>query len=364
MSDVSVRFSGEVADFSLNVSFTIPGRGVTALFGQSGCGKTTVLRCLAGLERIEKGYLTIGQDVWQDETTFLPPHKRAVGYVFQEANLFDHLSVRGNLEFGQKRLKGKQGISLNEVVDLLGLNRLLDRHPQNLSGGERQRVAIGRALLSAPDILLMDEPLSALDRFSKDEIIPYLEKLSDVLSIPVVFISHDTDEVERLADYMVLMEQGKVRTSGPLLDVLSDPSLFIAKSAKTASVLEAEVVDYDETDELTTLQIDGANLFVPGRVGAIGHLCRVRIPATDISLAHDKPSRTTILNILQARIEDIHPIDGAQVNLVLVLAPNYRRRMIARITKRSLAAFDFQVGQSVYAQVKGVSMVERRGRLS
>jgi len=360
MGDISVCFAAMLDDFDLDVAFDIPAHGVTALFGQSGCGKTTVLRCLAGLQYIENGYLRIGNQIWQDEKTFLPAHKRAVGYVFQEANLFDHLSVQGNLQFGLKRTKNHKGEKFDDVVHLLGLRDLLERHPHNLSGGERQRVAIARALLSAPDILLMDEPLSALDRFSKDEIIPYLEKLSDVLSIPIVFISHDTDEVERLADHMVLMERGRIRANAPLLDVLCDPTLFIAKSAKTASILQGCITSFDTQDHLSTLDIGGADLCVPGVVGQVGDLCRLRIAATDVSLAVEKPSKTTILNVLEARIEDIHMIDGAQVNIVLSIGMHKRGVLIARITKRSLKSFGFQVGQPVYAQVKGVSMVERR----
>lgn len=360
MSNISVRFSGKLDEFDLDVAFDIPGQGVTALFGQSGCGKTTVLRCLAGLEHVENGYLRIGDHIWQDEHTFVPAHKRAVGYVFQDANLFDHLSVKGNLQFALKRRHKGTGVSFDDVVDLLGLSGLLDRHPENLSGGERQRVAIARALLSTPEILLMDEPLSALDRFSKDEIIPYLEKLSDVLSIPVVFITHDTDEVERLADHMVLMEQGRIRANGPLLDVLSDPTLFIAKSAKTASVLEGRISAFDQEDQLSALDIGGADLFVSGYVGHVGDVRRLRIAATDVSLAVDKPSKTTILNVLEARINDIHVIDGARVNIVLSIGDCSQSRLIARITMRSLKSFDFQIGQPVYAQVKGVSMVERR----
>ncbi|WP_135076330.1 molybdenum ABC transporter ATP-binding protein [Terasakiella sp. SH-1] len=362
MSKISARFQTQLDQFALDVDVHIPEKGVTALFGQSGCGKTTVLRCLAGLHRVETGFLQVGEEVWQDDHTFVPPHKRAIGYVFQDANLFDHLSVKGNLRFGYKRAKTQQdGLDFDEVVNLLGLTSLLERSPSHLSGGERQRVAIARALLNAPKMLLMDEPLSALDRFSKDEIIPYLEKLNDVLSIPIVFISHDTDEVERLADHMILMEKGQVRANGPLLDILADPSLFIAKSSKTASVFEAVIEGFESQDQLSTLRLSGAQLLVPGYVGEIGEKRRVRILATDVSLAVEKPSKTTILNVLQANICDIHAVDEARVNIVLCLGEEMQARLIARITTRSLHSFGFEVGQTVYAQVKGVSMVKRRG---
>jgi molybdate transport system ATP-binding protein len=357
---IEASFKGQLGDFTLDAQFTLPSRGVTALFGQSGCGKTTLLRCMAGLTRLRDGYLRVGDETWQDGRQMLPPHKRAVGYVFQEASLFAHLSVRSNLDFARKRARdGGQGPQFDDVVSLLGLRPLLERSPADLSGGERQRVAIGRALLSAPRILLMDEPLSGLDRISKDEIIPYLERLHDQLDIPILLISHDTDEVERLADHLLLMEDGQIQSAGPLLDMLADPTLFIAKSRKTASVLEATVTSFDDKDQLTTLDIAGLPLWVPGFVGASGQKRRVRIAATDVSLARDKPSRTTILNVLPACIVDIHPLDSGRVNVVLGLDNPDGPRVIARISLRSFNSFGFETGQRVYAQVKGVSMVER-----
>lgn len=354
---ITARFNGQFDDFHLDAQFSLNMHGVSALFGQSGCGKTTVLRCLAGLERVANGYLMVDGEVWQDDKTFVPPHKRSIGYVFQDANLFDHLDVKGNVLFGQKRTRDQRGPQLCDISGLMGIDHLLDRPVRTLSGGERQRVAIARALLSSPRLLLMDEPLSALDRFSKGEIIPYLEKMHEALSIPVVYISHDSQEVERLADYMLLMEKGRVTKSGPLLDMLADPKLFIAKSSKTASVLEAEVVAFDEDDHLSTLQVADKTLYVPGFVAPLGERRRVRILATDVSLAREKPSQTTILNVFESRIVEIAAIDEARVNVVLEMG---QAKLIARITTRSLRKFEFDVGQTVYAQVKGVSMVERR----
>ncbi|WP_028879360.1 molybdenum ABC transporter ATP-binding protein [Terasakiella pusilla] len=354
---ITARFKGQFDDFHLDAEFSLNMQGVSALFGQSGCGKTTVLRCLAGLERVADGHLLVDGEVWQDDRTFLPPHKRPIGYVFQDANLFDHLDVKGNVLFAQKRTRDQRGPQLSDISGLMGIDHLLDRPVRTLSGGERQRVAIARALLSSPRLLLMDEPLSALDRFSKDEIIPYLEKMHEALSIPVVYISHDSQEVERLADYMLLMEKGRVTQSGPLLDMLADPKLFIAKSSKTASVLEAEVAAFDDADHLSTLQVADKTLYVPGFVAPIGERRRVRILATDVSLAREKPSQTTILNVFDSKIVEIAAIDEARVNVVLEMG---QAKLIARITTRSLRKFDFQVGQTVYAQVKGVSMVERR----
>ena len=359
--DIVAHFSGGLESFDLSTEFTLPGRGVTALFGRSGCGKTTVLRCLAGLSRLEQGFLSVKGQVWQDMKTFVPTHKRPVGFVFQDASLFAHLSVKDNLIFGQKRMKSNGHISkLDDIVSLLGLEQLLSRSVHNLSGGERQRIAIGRALLSGPELLLMDEPLAALDNFSKDEIIPYLDRLFKNLDIPMIFVSHDTKEVERLADNMVLMEQGRVVSCGPLIEVLSDPTLFIAQGPKTSSVIEVEVISFSETDRITEVRVEGGTLQVPGKLGEIGSNHRISIAANDVSLAKEKPSETTILNVLPARILDIHLLDEARSNLLLSIGHEKDKsstKFLARITQRSLRKFDFSIGQCIYAQVKSVSMV-------
>ena len=260
---------------------------MTALFGPSGCGKTTVLRCIAGLLRIN-GVCEIDGEVWQDENgAFLPTHKRPLGYVFQEASLFQHLSVRRNLLFGAPRKdRGnvKDAIVFDEVVELLGIERLLDRSPRNLSGGERQRVAIGRALLSQPKLLLMDEPLSALDRATKNEILPFLERLRDRLDLPVVYITHDIAEVERLADQMVLMEKGRVIGFGPLEELQSDPSLPLAAARDAAVSLDGIVQASDEAYGLVTLKVRGGSLTAPAppaagwRAAAHSRHCRRREP--------------------------------------------------------------------------------------
>ncbi len=239
MSEIRARFAGRLGSFDFDVGFVAPGRGVTALFGPSGCGKTTALRCIAGLERIA-GEFALGDEIWQDAARFVPPHRRAVGYVFQEASLFPHLSVTGNLTFGQRRAADR-GVALAEVVSLLGLGGLLDRAPGRLSGGERQRVAIGRALLSQPRLLLMDEPLSALDRDGKSEILVYLERLHDVLSIPVIYVTHDMGEVERLADHLVLLERGRVIGAGDLHVMLAAGDLPLSRRPGAAAVIEGRL---------------------------------------------------------------------------------------------------------------------------
>jgi molybdate transport system ATP-binding protein len=256
--------------FKLDVAFEVPMRGITALFGPSGCGKTTILRCVAGLNRVP-GRLVIGGEVWQDDAAgkFLSPHERPVGYVFQEASLFAHLSVRGNLLYGYRRALRRgahENTTFDEVVELLGIGPLIDRATGELSGGERQRIALGRALLAQPQLFLMDEPLSALDRMTKEEILPYLEKLRTSSSLPVFYVSHDMSEVERLADRMVLLNFGRVAAVGPLNELMTDPHLPIARSPQASTILEARVGSYSAEDGLTVLDIGGERLLVPRRI--------------------------------------------------------------------------------------------------
>ncbi len=309
---IRAEFRGTIGKFALDAGFTAPAKGVTALFGPSGCGKTTVLRCIAGLLRIN-GVCEIDGEVWQDENgAFLPTHKRPLGYVFQEASLFQHLSVRRNLLFGAPRhdSSGSKGaIVFDEVVELLGITRLLDRSPRNLSGGERQRVAIGRALLSQPKLLLMDEPLSALDRATKNEILPFLERLRDHLNLPVVYITHDIAEVERLADQMVLMEKGHVIGAGPLEELQSDPSLPLAAARDAAVSFNGIVQASDEAYGLVTLKIRGGMLTAPAPPAPVGERRRIRVIASDVSLTREPPAPSSILNVLPARVVSTKPVE-------------------------------------------------------
>jgi molybdate transport system ATP-binding protein len=359
---ISVRYAGTLGSFRLDVAFEVPMRGITALFGPSGCGKTTILRCVAGLTRLT-GRLTVGSEAWQDDATatFLKPHERPIGYVFQEASLFAHLSVRRNLLYGHGRaLKAGavEHIRLDDVVDLLGIGHLLDRATGALSGGERQRVALGRALLSQPRLLLMDEPLSALDRMTKEEILPYFEALHATLSIPALYVSHDISEIERLADHMVLLDAGRVLAAGPLGDLLTDSRLPIARSPQASTVLAAAVRAFDPQDALTALDVDGETLLVPRRVGDTGSTHRVRIAATDVSLSPDRPSLTTILNVVPVRVQAVEPLDAAQVNVVLGIGHrDGGQKLLARVTRRGLKVLGFGPGRDMYAQIKAVSLV-------
>jgi molybdate transport system ATP-binding protein len=364
---ISVSLSGMLGNFSLNAAFDVPARGVTSLFGPSGCGKTTVLRCLAGLQRLS-GRVIVDGDVWQDSQAgvFLPPHERHTGYVFQEASLFPHLSVADNLLYGARRVRRstvrQNGPSLDGVVDLLGIRHLLDRATTTLSGGERQRVAVGRALLSAPRVLLMDEPLSALDRMTKDELLPYFERLHEQLSLPILYISHDFAEVERLADTLVLMERGHVIANGALGELQTDPSLPLLSAHEATVVLEGRVESIDDHYALTTLTVPGARLTVSGRHGSVGEKRRLSIAASDVSLARSAPIDSTILNCLPARIVSIEGSrDAPQVSVILALGDGGRdNRIAARITRKSLEHLNFRAGDDVFAQIKSVALVAAR----
>jgi molybdate transport system ATP-binding protein len=362
---IVARFRGTLGAFVLDAAFEAPMRGVTAVFGPSGCGKTTVLRCVAGLQMLRDGYLSIGGEVWQDGADFRPPYERSIGYVFQEASLFPHLSVRRNLLYGHRRAvrRGTEAATrFDDVVALLGMQDLLDRSPLRLSGGERQRVAVGRALLAQPRLLLMDEPLAGLDRLSKDEILPYLEALHTGLSIPILYVSHDIAEVERLADHLVLMQAGHVVACGPLQEVQADPALPIARLREASVALDASVTDYDPEYGLTTLAIDGGTIVVPGQCGAPGTLQRVRVGASDVSLARQPPGPCTILNVLPARVAAAERHDAAQVNVVVRLGvAGQGARLLARITRKSWQALGVEPGDLVYAQVKSVALVAAGG---
>ena len=353
MSALSVAFRGQLGAFQLDTAFEAPLDGVTALFGPSGSGKTTILRAMAGLERLD-GRCALGPLVWQDRSHFVPTHRRGIGYVFQEASLFQHLSVRANLLYGYRRVRGEKAITFEAVVELLKLWKLLDRAPERLSGGERQRVSLGRALLSQPRLLLLDEPMSALDRGAREEILPYFETLHKAMGLPMVLVSHDIGEVERLASHLILIGNGRVTAEGPLNAMLTSSALPLHRHRDAASVLSAEIVSFDGEDELTELTLAGQRLLVSGRAGETGDIVRVRVMARDVSLSVEHSSRTTILNILPVVIDAIEPGLGPDATVTLALGG---QKLLARVTRRSVAALNLAAGQQVYAQIKGVSLL-------
>ena len=360
---IDIALKGTVGTFSLDAQFSAPAKGVTAVFGPSGCGKTTVARCIAGLKRLAGGFCGIDGEVWQDETTFRPPHLRPIGYVFQEASLFPHLSVKGNLLFGAPK-PAPAPIGFDEVVELLGIAHLLTRAPSHLSGGERQRVAIGRALLSQPKLLVMDEPLAALDRTAKGEILPFLERLHETLALPMIYISHDMAEIERFADHLVLMERGTVRSAGPLGALQSNPALPLATSRDAAVSCDALVSGYDGRYGLLALRVKGARLLVPAPPPLLpGARQRLQIAASDVSLAREAPHASSILNVFPARIKSHAPLGQGEVTVVLALGTaGSGTRILSRITRRSWDALGLCDGLDVFAQVKGVSLVASSDR--
>jgi molybdate transport system ATP-binding protein len=285
---IRARFRLQRGGFLLDVRFEVPANGVTAILGPSGCGKTTLLRCISGLERAPDGHLSVQGETWQESAAglFLPVHRRSVGYVFQEASLFPHLSVRGNLEYGWKRIAAAQRrVGFDEAVALTGIEALLQRRPAGLSGGERQRVAIARALLTSPQLLLMDEPLSALDQASKGEILPYLERLHEKLTMPILYVSHAVEEVARLADHLVLMEQGRVQASGPLAQLFTRLDLPLARGDQAEAIVETRVAGHDDEFHLTYLEFPGGRFTVFRQQLEPGHPVRLRVHAKDVSLA-------------------------------------------------------------------------------
>jgi molybdate transport system ATP-binding protein len=355
--EISARFRLNWPGFTLDVDLRLPGRGVTAVFGQSGSGKTTLLRCIAGLERAPGGHLAVDGEVWQDAATFLPTHRRSLGYVFQEASLFPHMSVRRNLEYGIKRVPAtSRRVSLDHAIALLGIGHLLERKPDRLSGGERQRVAITRALAVSPRLLLMDEPLAALDLARKQEILPYLERLHDELEIPVLYVSHSRDEVARLADHLVLLEAGRVLASGPLVDLLVSLELPLARGPQAESLVDAVVVGHDPEFHLTRVEFPGGAISLPREDRPTGARVRVRIRASDVSLARSRATDSSILNILPARVTGVGEAGPAQLLVQLALGDPPATRILARITRKSGAALGVAPGLPLYAQIKSVAL--------
>jgi len=347
-------------DFALDLDLELPGRGVTALYGHSGSGKTTCLRCIAGLEKAGRGRIQINDEIWQDSQRklFVPPHKRSLGYVFQEASLFPHLSVQANLEFGLRRIaKAQRRVDMNQATELLGIGHLLQRHPQHLSGGERQRIGIARALLTSPRLLLMDEPLAALDSKRKSEILPYLERLHDELDIPVLYVSHSQDEVARLADHIVLLSEGQALASGPVGETLARLDLPLAQGDDAGVVVQGQVSHYDPAYQLLTLQLPGSllNVRVAHTPLALGKSLRFKVQARDVSLSLQDSEHSSILNRLPVTVRDEIPADNTAHVLVRLDAAG--SPLLARITRYSRDQLNLHPGQQLWAQIKAVAVL-------
>lgn len=342
--------------FRLDAHLQLPANGISVLLGRSGSGKTTLLRAIAGLERAE-GFLQVGGQLWQDATCFRPPHQRSLGYVRQASELLPHLDVRANLEFGYRRIpRARRRLGLDEVIALFGLEDLLDQSAEWLPNGPRQRVAIACALLTSPDLLLLDAPLICLDRHSRAQILPALEQLRGQLRIPLLYVTHSQDEVTRLADHLILLDKGKTFASGPPGRLLSDPRLPLNHPDEAAVVLIGQVEHHDPHYRLSTVRVPGGTLSVSLSRLPPGAETRVRIFARDVSLSLDPPHNSSILNILRVRIADLfHEQDSARVMVRLDLDSAC---ILARITRLSADRLGLAPGLQVYAQIKSVALME------
>lgn len=361
MSQLQARFDVTYPSFRLNVELNVPATGVTAVFGPSGCGKTTLLRCLAGLERSPTGFLRLGEEVWQDEShnLFLRTHHRAVGYVYQELRLFPHLSVRDNLTYGYRRTPPQdRRISFDHVIHLLDLAPLVDRRPHQLSGGEQQRVAIGRALLANPRLLLFDEPLSSLDLDRKREILPFIQRLDKEFGLPIVYVTHSLGEVLQLTSTLVLLHGGRILAAGPINEIFSrfDLPRSLGRDV-VGAVIDTKVGGHEPEYGLTRLEFPGGQLYVPHQPRGIGDPLRVHVLSKDVSIVLGAPpARTSILNILEATVDDIGPVrpESPLVEVRLDIGCP----LLASITAKSLANLGLKKGQRVYAQIKAVALAE------
>lgn len=357
MSDISVSLSGKRGDFELQVEFSVPVSGVTVLFGRSGSGKTTLLRALAGLERMH-GRVQIGGLVWQDSSRghFVPTERRRLGYVFQEASLFPHLSVRHNLEYAVSRVRGPPRVSVQDAIGWLGLSEHLERRPATLSGGERQRVAVARALASSPVLLLMDEPIAALDVSARAGVLGHLERLRHELEIPVLYVTHTIDELARLADRVVWLERGGVRGIGSPGEVLGRLDLAAQLGDEAGGLIDAVVERHDEVHHLTELSCRWGELAIPRVAASPGDALRLRVRASDVSMSLERERLSSILNVLPGVIVELADDSPGQVLVRAACPADDSLVLLARITTRSVEHLRLRRGSRVYLRIKSVSV--------
>ena len=351
---IECKIKVQLESFMLDANFSIPDRGITVVFGPSGSGKTTLLRAIAGLEKSDDGFLKIGDSVWQKGEDFLATHKRQIGYVFQDAALFDHLDVKGNLNFVIKRAIGLKEDFIESIHNLLEIKTLLNRKTTQLSGGERQRVAIARALLTNPKILLLDEPLSALDLKRKNEILPYLDSIHNDLEIPILYVTHSQDEMSRLADHLLLIEDGNIVGSGPVNDMLTRFDMPLSHGGDAVSIIEAEVLKRDSEFNLMHLDFLGGQFIVPDNGFPVQTKVRIRVVARDVSLTKSKQVDTSILNIFPAMVQEIVNEGKAQVMVRLQIKETI---LLACITRKSSYKLRLEKGSEVFVQVKSVAIL-------
>lgn len=351
--DLSLRLQRQ--DFDLDVSLSIPAQGTTVVFGPSGGGKTTILRVIAGLESDVQAEVRVKGRIWQSAEVFVPPHARRVGFVFQHSSLLPHLSVEQNLRYGFKRVQGTER-EYRECVEQLELQTLLHRKIAQLSGGERQRVAMGRALLTRPEVLLMDEPLAALDAGRRAEVLGYLERLKKHTAIPMIYVTHSVDEMSRLADYLVLMKDGRVRQAGPALQVMNSADVPLALRDDAGVVVLAQVEQHDAHGLLSLRSALGC-LYAQGTSHPLGDVLRLRIHARDVSLSLSEHRDSSVLNILPATVRAVREIVSGQVMVELAAGPNQDQVLFARISHASALRLEIVEGLHVWAQIKAVALL-------
>lgn len=355
MTDLTTDIRVAFPDFALEVSHVFPGHGITALFGPSGCGKSTLLRIIAGFERGASGHVAFGDEVWLGHRSFLAPHRRGVGYVFQDARLFSHLTVRGNLDYAHKRSADHPArYRFDDVVEVLDLAPLLGRRVPQLSGGEKQRVAIGRTLLARPRLLLMDEPLAALDTRRKGEILPYIRRLPNAFGVPVIYVTHALEEVTQLCDRIVALSEGRIAATGGVAETLERLDLTgVQGRFEAGTVLSGHIVAQDKTLYLSRVDLGGVHIEVPQIGLAVGDKVRLRVRARDVSLALTRPEGISIRNALDARLLRIESEPATAFAEVLLEVAGQHLR--ARVTRAAIEDLGLSEGQSLQALVKAVS---------
>ncbi|MCY4304672.1 MAG: molybdenum ABC transporter ATP-binding protein [Aestuariivita sp.] len=354
---LSVSLFHKAKHFKLDIEFSA-SQGITVLFGQSGTGKTTVINSIAGLFRPQKSNIQLNEELLQSSHSgkFIPAHKRRLGYVFQEGRLFPHLTIQQNLEYGLRIAPNNaKGPNTEEIAELLGIKFLFKRYPRTLSGGEKQRVAIGRALLSRPKMLLMDEPLASLDDSRKAEILPYLEQLRDQFALPILYVSHSVSEVARLATTIVVLESGKTVCSGPANMILSNPNLVHQIGIRNAGALISARVIAHHLDGVSELETSGGHLFIPLVNTNVGSLTRIRILAQDIILSRDFPLKISALNVLPVQVSAVRKGTGPGFFVQIKSGTDH---LLARVTQRSARNLEIEIGKKFYAIIKTVSIAQ------
>ncbi len=358
-ADIKLKHRQEPSSFELDVRFELAATGITALYGKSGAGKTSILRCIAGLERQGCCTISYADSAWQtpDNKVFLAPEQRQLAYIFQDNRLLPHLKIRDNLHYAFQRRFATHGPSMDDAIEWFGLANLLTQYPAQLSGGEARRVALARAALSAPRLMLWDEPLSGVDEAGKADLLLAIRHLQQQLACPMLYISHHIDEVSQIANHLMLLEAGKIVSQGPLIELCSRIDSSLAHEQDAAAILQCRVVGSDADFMLTELSCgDTQRLFLSDTQLQTDQLVRIRVPARDVSIALSKPTDSSILNILQTQIDALEDKHSSKVLLRLKIGEQY---LLARITRKSAQQLGLHAGMSVYAQIKSVALLNK-----